>query len=155
TDILYIRIVKQAPNLARGTLGFTGVFTQNPQSPAGTGNAAADLLLGTANTATAGNFNKLFLRGHYYGGYIQDDWRLTRSLTLNLGVRYELWPPYIEAHNLMANFLLGGPDLGQYVFAGDSRFPRSLMTTDDNNFAPRVGFAYRVPKTSNLVVRGA
>lgn len=155
-DVLYIRPSTYAPNVARGTFGFTGTFTDNPLAPTGTGSAVADLLLGVANTVTAGNFNQVIERGHYYGGYVQDDWKLTRNLTLNLGARYEVWPPYIEAHNALANFIYGSsnPDFGQYVFAGNPRFPRGLMTTDYNNIAPRVGFAYRIPGTSNLVVRG-
>ena len=155
-DILYIRPSTYAPNVARGTFGFTGTYTNNPQHTSGTGSAVADLLLGVANTVTAGNFNQVVERGHYYGGYVQDDWKIMRNLTLNLGVRYEVWPPYIEAHNALANFIVGptSPYFGQYVFAGNPHFPRGLMTTDYNNIAPRVGFAYHVPHSSDLVVRG-
>lgn len=155
-NILYIRPSTYAPNVARGTFGFTGTFTNNPLSTAGTGSAVADLLLGDANTVTAGNFNQVVERGHDYGGYIQDDWKITKNLTLNLGARYELWPPYIEAHNALANIIVGSTNkyFGQYVFAGDPRFPRGLMTTDYNNIAPRVGFAYHLPHTSDMVVRG-
>jgi hypothetical protein len=156
-DILYIRPSTFAPNVARGSFTFSGTFTNNPQHTSGTGSAVADLLLGTANQATAGNFNQVVERGHYYGGYVQDDWKISRNLTLNLGVRYEVFPPYIEAHNALANFIVGSsnPYFGQYVFAGDSRFPRGLMTTDYNNVAPRVGFAYHVPQSKDLVIRGA
>ncbi len=156
TDILYIRPSTFSPNVARGTFGFTGTFTDNPSKTAGTGNAFADLLLGDANTVTAGNFNQVVERGHYYSGYFQDDWKATGNLTFNLGVRYELWPPYIEAHDALANIIVGAsnPYFGDYVFAGDPRFPRALMTTDYKNVAPRVGFAYNFPHSGNLVLRG-
>lgn len=154
-DFLYLRMYTIAPNSARGTLSYTGVFTQNPQSRSGTGNAVADLLLGDTAQVANGNYNGVTQRGHYYGFYAQDDWRFTKNLTVNLGLRYELWPPYIEVHNLMANFITYGPNFGSYVFSGNSNYPRALMTTDTNNFAPRVGFAYHVPKTSDLVVRAA
>jgi len=155
-DILYIRPSTFAPNVARGTLGYTGVFTQNPQSRTGTGNPVADLLLGTTNTVTTGNYTQIIERGHYYSGYFQDDWKIARNLTFNLGARYEIWPPYIEAHNNLANFVYGSsnPYFGQYVFSGNPHFPRALEYTDANNLAPRVGFAYHVPWANDLVVRG-
>ncbi len=154
-DFLYLRMYTIAPNSARGTLTYSGVFTQNPQSRSGTGNAAADLLLGDTAQVQNGNYTGVTQRGHYYGLYFQDDWRFSSHLTVNLGMRYEIWPPYIEVHNAMANLITYGPNFGQYVFSGNSSYPRALMTTDFHNFAPRVGFAYHVPKVNDLVVRAA
>jgi hypothetical protein len=91
--------------------------------------------------------------------YAMDDWRITPSLTLNLGLRYEIFTPYSEAHGLYSNFI---PETGSgsYFICGaqtaactgkiDSRLG---VKTDYKDISPRVGFAYSVmPKT---VVRGA
>jgi hypothetical protein len=73
---------------------------------------------------------------------------------LNLGFRYELTSPFYDANDRLANLVLDGGDplFGQYLIAGDSRAPRALQKLDRNNFAPRVGFALRAPKST--VVRG-
>lgn len=141
----------------RGSLGFTGVFTQDPQNRLRTGSAIADLLLGTANTVNTGTVALSEERGRYLGGYFEDDWSATGRLTLNLGLRYELFYPYVETQNRMGNFVLdqGDPLFGQLILAGDGRKPRALIALDKNNFAPRIGFAYRVPWRGGLVVRGS
>jgi hypothetical protein len=78
-------------------------------------------------------------------------------LALTFGVRYEVFFPYTEINNRMGDFILepGNPNFGHMVFAGLDGQSRSLLETDWNNVAPRVGFAYTVPRTSNLVIRGA
>ena len=141
----------------RGSFGFNGVFTDNPQNPAGTGSSAADLLLGIANTATIGTVVNSIERGKYFGLYGQDRWSATSNLTLTLGLRYELFYPYTEVHNAMANFILDSndPSYGQYILAGDPRKPRGLLELDKKDFGPRIGLAYRVPQVSGLVVRAA
>jgi hypothetical protein len=141
----------------RGSFGFNGVFTQNPQHRSGSGSGLADLLLGVANTANTGTVADAVERGKYAGEYFQDDWSVTKNLTVNLGVRYELYFPYVEVHDKMANFILepNDPLFGQLVIAGGGRKPRSLLTLDKNNWAPRAGFAYRVPHVRNMVVRGS
>jgi hypothetical protein len=156
-DYLLIRPSTFAALNGRGSFGFTGVFTQNPLSRPGTGSPAADLLMGTANTLTTGTAAEAVERGWYAGGYLLDEWTISRSFTLTLGLRYELFSPYIETQNRMANLVLdsGSPLYGQFILAGDSRLPRSLLTIDQNNFAPRVGFAWRVPKARDFVVRGS
>ena len=140
----------------RGSFGFNGVFTQNPQKRSGTGSAAADLLLGIANSATIGTTGFPVERGKYFGFYGQDRWSATPNLTLTLGLRYELFYPYTEVHNAMANFILdSGPLYGDYILAGDHRLPRALVDVQTTNFAPRIGIAYRMPGVSGLVVRAA
>jgi hypothetical protein len=159
-EMIYIRPSTFTTLQGRGSLGFNGVFTQNPQSSQtrlNSGSPIADLLLGAANTLTTGTTGTSVERGHYLGGYFQDDWTLTADLTLNLGIRYELFFPYVETQDRMANFVLdpGSPDFGHLVLAGNPRFPRALVTTDKDNLAPRAGFAYRVRGIPELVVRGA
>ena len=156
-EMMLIRPSTEAALNGRGAFGFTGVFTQNPQSRANSGSPVADFLLGTANNVTTGTIAQFVERGWYIGGYFQDDWTVSPSLTLNLGIRYEYISPYIETHNRMANFITtpGNPLYGSYILAGDARKPQSLVTADKADFSPRVGFAYRVPGVNDLVVRGA
>ena len=156
-ELMLIRPSTEAALNGRGVFGFTGVFTQNPQSRTGTGSPVADFLLGTANALTTGTILQDVEREWYIGGYFQDDWTVTSALTLNVGLRYEYMSPAIETQNRMANFIEtpGDPNFGSYVLAGDPRYPRSLITTSKLGFAPRVGFAYRVPHVTNLVVRGS
>ncbi|MEO6966619.1 MAG: carboxypeptidase regulatory-like domain-containing protein [Acidobacteriaceae bacterium] len=156
-EVMLIRPSTDSALSGRGSFGFTGVFTQNPQSRTGTGSAVADFLLGTATTATIGTPANANDRGWYTGAYFQDDWTVNGSLTLNLGVRYDYIAPYTETHNRIANLILDryDPLYGDFILAGDSRKPRSLVTTSKKNLAPRLGFAYRVPKVKNFAVRGA
>jgi hypothetical protein len=156
-ELMLIRPSTEAALNGRGVFGFTGVFSQNPQSRASTGSSVADFLMGTANTLTTGTILQDVEREWYIGGYLQDDWSVTGALTLNIGLRYEYLSPAIETNNRMANFIetAGDPNFGSYILAGDPRYPRSLVTTSKLGFAPRVGFAYRVPKVANLVVRGS
>jgi hypothetical protein len=141
----------------RGSFGFNGVFSQNPQHRAGTGSGVADLLLGLANTANTGTVANVVERGYYLGEYIQDEWAVNSRLTLNLGLRYETFFPYTETKNQMANFIIDPQDpfYGHLVFAGNPAKPDSLVYQDNHNWAPRVGFAYRVPGAKDLVVRGS
>jgi hypothetical protein len=141
----------------RGAFGFTGVFSQNPQSRANTGSPVADLLLGDANTLTTGTVAQAVERGKYSGFYFQDQWTVTSTLTLNLGIRYELFFPYVETQDHMANIVIdpASPNFGQLVLAGRNGQSRSLLQMDKNNWAPRVGFAWRVPAVKGMVVRSS
>lgn len=156
-DVQDIRVTTKAANNGRGTIGFTGVFTQNPLSRTGTGSPAADLLLGDANSLVTGTDSNATERGKYSGFYVQDQWSLTPTFTVNLGLRYELFFPYVEMYNRMANFIVNpaNPEFGQLVFAGLNGQSRSLLTLDKNNFAPRVGFAWRVPNMKGTVIRSS
>ena len=156
-ESLYIRPTTFAALNGRGSMTFDGVFTQNPLSRSGTGSPVADLLLGDADDLTTGTVAQAVERGHYFGAYFQDDFSATRDLTLNFGLRWDFFPPYIEGDDRMANFVLApnNPDFGDLALSGNPAFPRALETSDYRDFAPRIGFAYRVPKMKNLVVRGA
>ena len=156
-ETMLIRPTTYAALGGRGSMAFSGVFTQNPLARPGTGSPVADALLGVANSLSTGTVGDAVERGKYLGAYIQDDWSLTPNLTLNLGLRYELFWPYYETNNRMANFILdpSNPDFGQMIIAGNSSFPRSLENMDKNNVAPRIGIAYHVPKVKSLVVRAS
>jgi hypothetical protein len=148
-DIRFIISNAVTPSGTRGNYNFSGAYTQNPQSRTRTGDGAADLLLGTAQTATMGTPTLADLRQRYYGFYAQDDWHVSRNLTLNLGVRLDMDTPFWDHHDRMANFIIDpGPDYNTLVLAGSrgsSVEDRALIKFYKNQFAPRVGLAYRLP----------
>jgi len=132
----------------RGIQNFTGVYTNNPASSPGTGNSLADMLLGAPI-----NGNIVILDGirgfrrWEFGAFVQDDWKVTSNLTLNLGLRYEIYPqyPWVEVADRQSVLLLPSQ---QIVQVGTNGVPRNAANLDKNNFAPRIGLAYRVaPKT--------
>ena len=84
-----------------------------------------------------------------YIGYAQDEWRVNSRLVLNLGLRYEIDTPVTEVNGLLSNLL---PGRGNFV-VGSDELPR-LHNIDKNNFAPRVGFAYRATDDGKWTVRG-
>jgi Carboxypeptidase regulatory-like domain len=140
----------------RGAFTMDGSYTQNPQSRTNTGSGLADLLLGYAQQVTISNIGVTDLRARNDMAYFQDDWKVTPRLTVNLGVRYELYFPLTEINNKLGNFVTdrSDPNFGHLIYADLNGQSRSLMQTDKNNFAPRFGFAYRVPHTHDLTVRG-
>ncbi len=156
-DIQDIRASTMSANNGRGSIGFNGVFSQNPQSRSNTGSPVADLLLGDANSVTTGTDSAAVERGKYAGWYAQDQWTVTPSFTVNLGMRYELFFPYVEQYNHMANFIVNpsDPNFGHLVFAELNGQSRSLLMLDKNNIAPRAGFAWRVPGIQGMVIRSS
>ncbi len=156
-EFMLIRPATQAASNGRSSFGFTGVFTQNPQARSSSGSALADLILGDANSLTTGTIAQAIERGWFWGGYVQDQWTVTPRLTLNLGLRYEYTSPYTEANNRMADIILDPADplYGQFILAGNSKRPASLLYSNKNNWAPRVGIAWRVPHVNDLVIRSS
>ena len=88
------------------------------------------------------------ITSHYYGAFLQDDWRVTPRITLNLGLRYEFQAPYRERDNLIGNFDPAAPS--GVMQQTDSR---SIWNADKNNFSPRVGVAWDVTGQGTTVVR--
>lgn len=147
-----------------GTYDFTGQFTSQP---------FADFLLGyPASTTRFSPRPTVAARQYSLGLYIQDDFKVSRRLTLNLGLRYDLEGIPVDANGLYFNFnpATGGlvvPD--QHALdnvsplfnkqipiqtAAQAEFPEKLLVQDRNNFMPRIGLAYRPFDNSKTVVRG-
>ncbi len=156
-DVQIIRPSTFAALNGRGTLGFTGVFSQNPQSRSSTGSGFADLLLGDANSVATGTVAQAVERGWYAGGYVQDQWTVSSSFTVNLGLRYELVSPYVETQDRIADFIYNRSDplFGHYLIAGLNGQSRTLYDMDKKDWAPRVGFVWRVPHAKDLVIRAS
>ncbi len=113
-----------------------------------TGDGMADMMIGWANTYTFQSRIQVQLRQNLTSAFIQDDWKVTPRLTLNLGLRYELLRPWQDLRDRMGIFDIStDPDNPRLIFAGsegDSTFDRSMYKMDRNNFMPRIGFAYRL-----------
>jgi len=155
---------------ASGQWVFQTRFTNGRNAQGGTiantGMTLADFLLGRLNQVNAEFSQGNARRSYYLAGYVEDGWRATRTLTLNLGLRYEVESPYYETHNRMNNFdpyvphpLAGTGDIpagvrGVVTFPGRNGYGRRLIHWDRNNFSPRFGFNWRVPGFNNTVVRG-
>jgi hypothetical protein len=150
-----------------GAFTFTGYATQDPAAQKNTtvqqasGAGFADFLLGLPQQASIqAGLQKTYLRANVFDWYAQDDWRALPSLTLNIGVRYEYFSPYVEKNNHLVN-LDHNADFTQVAAvlpnqAGPFRgaFPRSLVNPDRTMYSPRFGFAYRVKYLKNTVLRG-
>jgi Carboxypeptidase regulatory-like domain/TonB dependent receptor-like, beta-barrel len=144
-----------------GAYTFARAETATPGALATSGNSFASFLLGLPDSAsaTALPVPKTNVRYQYYGFYLQDNWRVTTKLTLNLGFRYDI--PINWYQSTMSSVSLTTPNSaagnhpGALIFAGDGT-GRSGLTrfwpTDYGDVGPRLGFAYRLtPKT---VLRG-
>ncbi len=151
----------------RGTFAFQDRWT---------GHAIGDFLLGLLNnTSRTVGSTRNYLRATTLGAFLNDDYKITRTLTLNLGLRYEIDRPPVDRYDRASNFVPGLnkivisddrsiPDLQERLveagladrvaLARDVGIPRSLVYTDYTNFAPRVGFAWRVRGSQKTVLRG-
>ncbi|MCC6392170.1 MAG: TonB-dependent receptor [Bryobacterales bacterium] len=140
-----------APN---GNYAFTGVYTS--PAPVGTPtrqSAIADTLLGYPATYSVQTTPyEQRMRYSNTALYVQDDWRVSQNLTLNIGLRWEYFGKPYDKFDRIATFDLS---TGQQLLPGQNGTPRSLINPDRNNFGPRFGFAWRALGTDSLVVRGS
>ncbi len=141
-----------------GSFTFTSALTGNPQIPAGTGAGFATYLLGTVSNASATSHIGEAEHGYATSFFVQDDWKINRHLTLNLGLRhdYQQWPR--ERYNGLSNFNPFATDPrsglpGRTEFAGVD-YGRSAMEPDRNDWGPRFGFAYDLFGKGRTVLRG-
>jgi hypothetical protein len=142
-----------APN---GSIAFNPL--QTSLGNASTGNSVASALLGAANGFTISQPPTLRVSRNVAGLFLQDDWKITRRLTLNLGIRWDLEGGMSEALDrvgffdpLAVNSAVNRP--GVFRYAGRDGAPRHFTRGDFNNISPRVGFAYGL--TDKTTMRGA
>lgn len=141
----------RSPGGPLGLFSFTGQFTQDTARAAGTGIGMADLLLGTFQSARIDIQPMVGQRRWEIGSYVQDDWKVTQRLTVNLGLRWEVVTPWVEVADRQSNFVL---DRAMVFPVNTPDYPdRGITNLELNNFAPRVGIAYRL--TSRTVIRTA
>ena len=187
-DRLYGAVLQ--PPYGRGAFTFTGQYSDVPNSNTGL-LGVTDMLLTPTNTTVPNGINNIgglssFMASnvatnrdirYYWGAYFQDDWKVTSTLTVNLGLRWDHFAPYEEINGRQANFVQSGDGDGNtgtfYIPNQGCSVPRapafdSLMAASNiqitctsnkatgnaqtGNFAPRVGFADRI--TPLIVVRG-
>lgn len=131
-----------------GGFSFSPSYTQQNQIGAGSptqGYGLASFLLGVGSFSFE-HVEPLTAHHHYLGSYVQDDWKVTSRLTLNLGVRWEAETGTSESHNRLSYFdpaatnPAGG--VGAIKFTGNGN-PNTIRATNCRNFGPRVGFAFR------------
>ena len=148
---------------ANTVLQFQTTSTAGPDpenATAGTGNGFASFLLGVGSGNDNTGFNKFPATDkHLLGWYLQDDWKATPKLTLNLGLRYEIQTAPVERTNAQEYFdftatnpistAVGTSYPGELVFNSSSN--RGLYDTVHTNFAPRIGAAYQLRE--KLVLR--
>src|SRR5215471_18420356 len=151
---------------AAGSFTFNSTFTQsNPlvaSASQTSGTSMASLLLGIPASGDISGPAPSALHAMYYAGFVQDDWKVTPRLTLNIGVRWELETPYSERHNyLFYGFNYSSPSpvqapglslRGYPLFACVSGNPCREGNLDLNNFGPRFGFAWQA--RPGTVLRG-
>jgi hypothetical protein len=139
-EIRRTRLTSLFTSIGNGSFVFNGLATRNAQ---------ADLLLGFPFLflQAAGKEDKSLKQTAYYF-YAQDDFRVSRNLTLNLGLRYELSPGFTEDEQLLLTFIPGrqsvlSPTLPLgLLHSGDPGVPDTIFETPKKNFAPRVGLAW-------------
>jgi hypothetical protein len=177
-DFQNIRYAVLQPTFAHTAPGYDGHFTGSP-GVAYTGSGVADFLADFMNSDASSSFIQHNLGRWYRSAYAQDDWKVFRKLTVNLGVRWDFFEPSIERGDQQANFIpvgainVPGSGRAQLLFPASQKSValnsaflaqaakdnvsivysgnRSLVNSQLTNFAPRVGFSYQA--TNRLVAR--
>jgi hypothetical protein len=135
----------------RSTLNFNRNFVNNPVNNTG-GTGFATLLLGYVNSGARGFLIEPYtLTVHEHGMFLQDDFKLSSRITVNAGLRYEIFTPGVEDEDRLANFDLANR---QFVYAGENGVSRSAnKKTQYGNWAPRIGLAWDLLGNATTVLR--
>lgn len=126
----------------------------------GSGTDLADFLLGLPDNYYQGPKAISNMRSHQYAGFAQDEWRVTKHLTLNLGIRYEYSEPKYDTQERTFSFVPGAQSTRfpnappGILYAGEPGAPRGVNFPDKNDWAPRFGFAWDVFGNAKTAVRG-
>jgi Carboxypeptidase regulatory-like domain len=149
-------------DILRNSISGSFTFATQPTglpSNASTGNSIASLLVGFPSSFTELATETLQRYSWYYAAFVQDDWTVSQSLTLNVGLRWEVDTPMRDEHNRMNSFdpsqinpVSGTP--GVVTFLGVNGYPTSPYPLDWNNFGPRFGFAWKAFGSDRTVLRG-
>ncbi len=152
-EYLRVNTEVQDTNPLMGLDTYSGQFSK-PIVPAGTPPLPnnnlynlADFMFGARSQYQFATLTVAEMRQRFHFAFIQNDWKVNRKLTLNLGLRYEFGTPYWEENNRLSNY---DPTSNSIVLASDS--DRTLIDNDYNNFSPRLGFAYNI--FDKTVIRG-
>ena len=143
-------LLRRVVNYYRPIEGKGGFFTNQDQDF--TGYDESEFLVGGVDNYQIGSQTGFFSNINQEDAlFAQDDWRVTKRLTLNLGVRYDLitWP--YEAHNQQSTFNVAN---GQVLEAGVGGVSKTIINQDYLNFAPRVGFAYDLSGNGKSALHG-
>jgi hypothetical protein len=172
-DILHVQLFQPTNTDKNGAFTYNGKFTNSGKAAT---DALADMLAGVPATSllmTGGIVNHLVQTN--YAGFVQDDYKVSQNLTLNLGLRYELQTLPSEENGQLSNFV---PSLGQIVYSNASSvsnisalltqagltnyyvpassvgYPNALIHVNPLRLGPRVGFAMRPFDNDRTVIRG-
>ncbi len=197
----HVKFSTLQPPWSRGEFDYSGLYTEIPGVGSGNTGRAQMLLTPIASTVPGGidyvggpsgnaddgqTHNGIYASNisltdngkNYYGTYVNDDWKVTPKLTVNLGLRWDFFGLVYEHHGAQANFVPGGPPTGSpmYILPGGTnpanlstsfnsllakdgialaitnKYGKGLGNSQKANFAPRLGFAYQV--SPKLVARG-
>jgi Carboxypeptidase regulatory-like domain/TonB dependent receptor/TonB-dependent Receptor Plug Domain len=187
----HVKFSTLQPPWSRGEFDYNGDYTEIPNVDVGNTGRADFLLTPTLSSVPGGvdyvgGSSQIYVSNisltdngkDYYGGYGNDDWKITHKLTINLGLRYDFFGLVGEHHENQANFVPSGPPSGQPMYimlpganSADlspsfvnllntdginlvisKKYGQGIGNSQGDNFAPRIGFAYQA--TSKLVVRG-
>jgi outer membrane receptor protein involved in Fe transport len=158
TDQRWIRLNFANRLNPSGSFTFSDSLTNNPQRPAGTGFGFATFLLGEVSGGSQNVTPAFAFHAWSNGSYVQDDWKVNRRLTVNLGLRYDLASGPVERWDKSSNFdpFVTNPETdrpGALLYAGVTK-DRHFVKPPKTNFGPRFGFAYDLTGDGKTALRG-